>query len=135
MAGPLAMLEQADLSDLPPFARELVALIGFGATIRLIELRPGIPLYIPTEVSPDHELVLQLGMIAASALVKNYSGETITIPNCKHAMVKIRHRQIRKCRKEGYTQVQAALLYSLTPRQIRNIDSAEPKVELNRRLF
>ena len=135
MAGPLALLEQADLADLPPLARELVALIGFGATIRLVELRPGIPVYIPSSVRPDDVLALELSLDAATALVKMYGGETITPPNCKGAMVKIRHRQIRKIRKEGYSQTQAALLFSLTPRQIRNIESSIPQADSNLSLF
>lgn len=135
MVSTLALLEDSDVADLPPFARELVILIGFGATIRLIELRPGIPLFIPMSMHPDHALALEIGMHAASALVKNYGGTTITLPNCKHAMVRIRHRQIRKCRADGYSQTQAALLYSLTPRQIRNIESNLPDEDLNGSLF
>ena len=135
MAGPLAILEQADLTDLPPFARELVALIGFGATIRLVELRPGIPLYVPATLRPDDQLVLELSLVAAELLVKCYGGETIIVPNCKGAIVKIRHRQIRKSRKEGFSQTQAAVLYSLTPRQIRNIETAVEASEANLRLF
>jgi hypothetical protein len=50
-------------------------------------------------------------------------------------LCKIRHRQIRQSRSEGYSQNEAALLYGITPRQIRNIDSAEPKPETNLRLF
>ena len=129
------LLEQADLADLPPFARELVALIGFGATIRLVEMRPGIPLYIPSTLRQDDPLALELSFGAATLLVKSYGGETITPPNCKGAMVKIRHRQIRKIRKEGYSQTQAALLFSLTPRQIRNIESAIPPVDANLSLW
>ncbi|MEW6562722.1 MAG: hypothetical protein AB1400_05750 [Pseudomonadota bacterium] len=135
MAESLVTLEEADIDDLPPFARELVVLIGFGATIRLIELRPGVPLYIPCEVHPDHSLALALGMNAAQALVKNYGGITITPPNCKVAMVKIRHRNILKTRAEGYSQTEAALLFGLTPRQIRNIESNLPEEDLNGSLF
>jgi hypothetical protein len=135
MAGTLILLENVDVKDLPPLAQELVALIGFSATIRLVENSPGIPQYIPQNISDEHYLVGMLGMAAASALVKNYGGDTITVPNCKRALCKIRHRQIRQSRSEGYSQNEAALLYGITPRQIRNIDSAEPKPETNLRLF
>lgn len=49
-------LQEVDVKDLPPFARELVALIGFSATIRLVEARPGIPLYVPDVMFPEHQL-------------------------------------------------------------------------------
>lgn len=135
MSESLITLEEVDVDDLPPLARELVALIGFAATIRLIELRPGIPTYIPSEMNPDHWLALDFGVTAATALVKNYGGLTITPPNCKVAMIKIRHRNIRKTRAGGYSQTETALLYGLTPRQIRNIESNEPEDDLNLSLF
>jgi DNA-binding XRE family transcriptional regulator len=85
---------------------------------------------------PDHWLALELGMGAATALVKNYNGTTITPPNCKVAITRIRHRNIRRARQVGgYTQTEAALAYGLTPRQIRNIESAEPEVNPTGSLF
>ena len=132
MAG---ALDKATLADLPPFARELVELIGFGATLRLVELYPGIPCYVPYSADTDHPLVLGLGMRAAGALVKKYGGSTITVNNCKWTLVKIRHRAIREYRKEGFSQTKAARLFNLTPRQIRNIDSSLPKEETNLSLF
>lgn len=135
MAGTLILLENVDVKDLPPLAQELVALIGFSAVIRLVELRPGIPMFVPKTLHPEHGLIGAIGQKSAEALVKHYGGETITVPNCKRALCKIRHRQIRQSRNDGYSQTEAALLYGITPRQVRNIDSAEPKVEMNLRLF
>ena len=135
MAGTLIMLENVDIKDLPPLAQELVALIGFSATIRLVEWRPGVPIYIPQNIDTDHPLAHAVGMVGASALVTNYGGETITIPNCKRALCKIRHRQIVQSRAEGYSQTEAALLYGITPRQIRKVESAEPKPEMNLSLW
>jgi hypothetical protein len=135
MAGTLILLENVDLKDLPALAQELVALIGFSATMRLVELSPGIPQYIPHNLDDEHPLAQALGMKAAAALCKHYGGDTLTIPNCKSALARIRHRQIRQSRAEGYSQTEAALLYGLTPRHIRNIDNAVEKVERNLRLF
>lgn len=135
MTNTLSLLKESDIADLPPFARELVILIGFGATICLIDMRPGCPLFIPNSMCPDHPIALAIGMYAASALVKNYGGSTITLPNCKNAMVKIRHRQIRKSRADGFSQTQAALIYNLTPRQIRNIESKRMKEDSTGSLF
>lgn len=135
MAGTLILLEDVDVKDLPPLAQDLVALIGFSATIRLVELRPGIPTFVPRELSPCHWLLCQLGQKPAEALVKHYGGETITVPNCKLALVKIRQRHILKSREDGYSQTEAALLHGVTPRWIRELESREPEEDRNGRLF
>ncbi len=136
MAGTLILLEDVDVKDLPPFAQELVALIGFGGTVRLVELRPGIPFYVPYEMEAEHWLAVELGMKHAEALVVAYPGLTITPPNCKLAMVKIRQRHILKSRRvDGYSQTESALLHGVTPRWIRELESREPEEERNLRLF
>lgn len=138
MAGPLNRSFPPDgieVEDLPPLARELVALAGFDAAVRLIAARPGIPVFIPQSLPPGHWLIAAVGQQAAEALVKSYGGEHITPPNCKRALAKIRHRRIRESRAEGRSQTEVALIYDLTPRQVRNIDSAEERPEMNLRLF
>lgn len=62
MAESLITLEEVDVADLPPLAQDLVALIGFGATIRLIDARPGLPTYVPKVVSDSHFLSGIIGM-------------------------------------------------------------------------
>ena len=135
MAGTLVSLEEVDVADLPPLARELVALVGFSATMQLVEMRPGIPLFIPNTMNAEHMLAGALGIKAAEALVKNFGGLTITVPNCKLALVKIRQRQILKSRDEGYSQTEAAVLHGVTPRWIRELESREPEEERNGSLF
>jgi hypothetical protein len=131
----MTLLEDVDVKDLPPFAQELVGLIGFVPTIRLVELRPGIPFYVPDTMHQDHWLAVELGMKAAEALVKNFNGLTITPPNCKLAMTKIRQRHIVQSRGKGYSQTEAALLHGVTPRWVRELESREPEQEKNLRLF
>lgn len=128
-------LEDVDVKDLPPLAQELVAMLGFTHALRLIELRPGLPLYVPTEMHADHWLAVELGLKPAEILVMNFPGLTITPPNCKLAMVKIRQRNIVKSRADGYSQTEAAQLHGITPRWVREIESREPVVERNLRLF
>lgn len=135
MADSLITLEEVDVADLPPLARELVALIGFGATIQLITARPGLPTYIPGMASESHFIAGVVGMHCFALLVKNYGGTAITLPNCKFALTKIRHRNIIKLRSAGYSQFEVAALTGLTPRQIRNIESNLPEDDLNGSLF
>lgn len=132
MAGTLT---DAEVKDLPPFAKELVALIGFSALIQLVEERPGVPVYIPNALPTDHWLSSVIGEKHAEALVKNYGGETITIPNCKLAMQRIRQANIVKSRGEGYSQTEAALLHGVTPRWVRELESRESVQDKNLSLF
>jgi DNA-binding XRE family transcriptional regulator len=134
MAGALIILEEVDIADLPPLAQELVRLIGFSATMRLVDMRPGLPTYIPKEAS-DHHVLSVIGMGAFKKLVEEFGGESVTIPNCKLALTKLRHRNARKLRAQGYSQTEVAHLTGITPRQVRNIESAEPKEENNLSLF
>lgn len=134
MAGTLVSLEEADISDLPPFARELVGLIGFSATIQLVSLRPGIPFYVPETIHETHWLN-ELGTQACAVLVKNFSGLTIAPPNCKLALVKIRQRQILRSRDEGYSQTETASLHGVTPRWVSKLENREPEEDRNESLF
>lgn len=135
MAGALTLLEDADVKHLPPFAQELVALVGFSDTIRLVELRPGVPMYMPEKITSEHWLAVELGLKVAETLAKHFGGLTITPPNCKLALVKIRQRQILKSRKDGCSQTEAAILHGVTPRWISELESREPEEERNLRLF
>jgi len=128
-------LKDLCLDDLPLLAQELIALIGIGATMQLINHRPGLPIYIPVVASEAHDLAKILGMHVFAQLVKNYGGDTLTPPNCKIAFARVRHRNVLKLRNSGYSQTEVAGLTGLTPRQIRNIESAMPKEDLNLRLF
>ena len=135
MADLLITREEVDIADLPPLAQDLVALIGFGATIRLIDARPGLPTYVPKVASGSHFLSGIMGMHVFTLLVRNYGGEMLTLPNCKFALTKIRHRNVIKLRAMGYSQTEVAALTGLTPRQIRNIESNLPQDDLNGSLF
>lgn len=135
MSDALHTLEEVDVKDLPPLAQELVALIGFSATIQLVEARPGIPTFIPKVLTPEHWLLGTLGQQQAEALVKHYGGDTITVPNCKLAMVKIRQRLIVQTRADGYSQTEAALLHGVTPRWVRELESRDPEPDRNLSLF
>lgn len=135
MTESIISLEEVDVSDLPPLAQELVEMIGFGPTIQLIDARPGLPTYIPKVAGDEHLLSAIIGMHAFAQLVKNYGGEMLTLPNCKYALTKIRHRNVIKLRADGYSQTEVAALTGLTPRQIRNIEYNMPDDDRNGSLF
>lgn len=128
-------LAEIDVADLPPLARDLVALIGFGAAVALIEARAGLPTYIPNVASETHYLAGIVGFPAFTLLIKKYQGYMLVIPNCKYAVTKTRHRAILRLRDDGFSQTAISALTGLTPRQIRNIEYSIPAEERNGSLF
>ncbi len=105
---------------LPGIVREIAALIGLSATLKLVEHYPGIPMWVPVKYDPDHALVKIVGHEAASKLVDNYGGESYQIAKCEHAIRAVRNTRI--CNSDK-SQRQLAIEHGLTIRQIRNIQS------------
>lgn len=108
--------------DLPEGIADLVRVIGFGATLRLIEACPGIRIRPPKEerLHAEHRLVRAVGMEAARALCRLAEGERIEVPRGKRAVLRARNRvMIRDA--ETMSQPQLALKYELTQRQVRTI--------------
>lgn len=71
------------MSSVPPPPAEaawLSDVIGAEATLRLVEDRGGIALYIPYEVNQASPLALMVGLDAARRLADAYGGETRVVP-------------------------------------------------------
>lgn len=78
MTDALALPAVEDL--LPALLRELHAAHGLGPVLRLLHWRGGRTLYIPQQVTAEHELVKRVGWKAATWLVEFAPGEPLTIP-------------------------------------------------------
>lgn len=121
------MMEIA-VEDLPPSLVSMVELIGFSATLKLIQRWPGVRLYIPQQIGPEHEIAQCIGHRAATRLAKHLGNEVITIARAAQAMRAARNRKIIK---ESRTKSarQQALEYGMTERQIWFIRSAAAEEE------
>lgn len=82
------------IDDLPETIQSLVDLIGIDATMRIVEERGGIRLYVPKTADQDHPIAGWIGTDPFEALVSMYGGEEIDVPRCEAAMQSVKRRQI-----------------------------------------
>lgn len=112
------------IPHLPPFAQELVDLIGFEPTMALVRAFGGIPLSIPKRVSggANYEAIAELvGQEAADKLVARYGGDRVKMPRCHRLLVVERWRRIIADAERGDTLNQIALRYRITERAVSMI--------------
>lgn len=96
MDKPSLNAAELPLDALPPFARELVDLIGEHATLTLATRWPSVRLYVPLAAELDneakgvHPIVASIGMDAARKLCETYGPGCIVVPACKDAIRALR---------------------------------------------
>lgn len=108
---------------------QVAAVIGSADALKLCARFGGTDLYVPHAVSPEHPIVLTVGLDAARLLSANFTGETLGLPNLSHRReVTRRRRQVLDLFAAGkMTARQIALATGYTERHVRNItgDSRE----------
>ena len=111
---------------LPPKARELAADIGLAATLRLVEWRGGVGIYVPTpeRLTHDHPLVEQIGWDAALILAKKYLGAYTEVPRCSSSLQAALRDQIVARRAAGESAASVALDVGIWERSVRRICTA-----------
>jgi hypothetical protein len=60
---------------------DVCAILGFTATVRLIQWCGGSNLYVPASPQPDHMLVALLGEKRLAKLIEEFGGTTLWVPN------------------------------------------------------
>ena len=101
--------------------QELVEIVGLSAALKIVELRGGIRLSVPTRVKPDHWLVPHIGITALKHLVDYYKGEEIEIDRCVRALSAIKEQQIVEESEQGTSNAQLARKYGYTERGMRKL--------------
>lgn len=88
--------ENINLDELSPLLRELYHLIGFKATMKLVEIYGGRRIYLPTrKVEADHPLRQHLSEEAIATLQAHYpSGQLLSIPKADLLIRRTRDRLI-----------------------------------------
>lgn len=121
------MHDELDIGELPASLQEMVRVIGLPATLSLVDLRGGIRLYVPFEMTPEHWLSRLIGFEAAVKLARYYGGQDpFFIPRALNAMIAARNKVIKDKYSKGKTQAQLAREFNLTERWVRDIVNAEP---------
>ena len=122
-------MKELALTDLPPNARVLVDACGMELALRLVDKYGGTNLYIPIEIPEEHPLVTLLGVVKANALSrrmdvisKDHPAErAFHVPVCKHALKRIRDRQMYQAYLGGKSAAKLALEHGMDERSIRRI--------------
>ena len=113
------------IGDLPEFLQEIVELIGFEATLRLVERFGGIRVWVPDrprKLTEEHPLVIAVGIVAARKMCERFALEFLPIPKATAAIRHARNRQILHLYQvEGWTAARLARHFELTERQIYSI--------------
>lgn len=122
---------------LPPSLQRVAEHIGLPATLRLVEARGGISIWVPTtdRCTPEHYLSRLIGFAALLALAELHGGEELEIPRAVAAVRAVRDARIREQYDGGKSQWDLALEYGLTERQIRNILNGLVAEEKQQALF
>ncbi len=109
------------VEQLPGRTQELVSVVGIKAALKIVELRGGVRLSVPTKIRPDHWLVSHIGLEALTKLVEYYSGEEIEIDRCASALRAVTEQEILDAWKQGASNSELARQYGYTSRGIRKL--------------
>lgn len=104
-----------DPADLPDEWQRIADLIGFEATITLIEKYGGLDLNIPQQMDMFHPVYELLGEPAI--ILGGYVGGRIYIPRCRTMRRNALKRRIQAMR-FSHTRQQIALLFGITERNV-----------------
>lgn len=112
------MLNQNTIID------DVCGLIGFSATVRLIEWYGGRHVYIPEHPTDDHPLSLLLGRSALRALSRDLGSTMVWVPRDVAGKRKRgiqTKKAVARLLSQGYIVEQAAASLGVSPRQVRRI--------------
>lgn len=101
--------------------REISNVIGVSSTLKLVRQYGGTRIYLPKQLSNDHELVETIGFTMAQKMYQHFGAiGTIEIPKARTLTIAQRNHQIKQ-EKQSATRKNLAQKYALTERQITNI--------------
>ncbi|MBF0437331.1 MAG: winged helix-turn-helix transcriptional regulator [Magnetococcales bacterium] len=81
----------------------------------------GTSLIIPKKLDRDHHLLAVIGEKATKALIREYSGDTLSIPKLNMLKAKLRDIQLLQDRESGVSPKELARKYNLTERHVWRI--------------
>lgn len=100
---------------------DVCGVIGFTATVTLIEWYGGCNIYVPGEATESHPLALLVGMPALRALCREYGSETVWVPREASAPKAASKRQVADALRSGSTIPQVAATMGLSERQVQRV--------------
>ncbi len=128
------MTRAAALADelLPPSIRRLVAAIGVGPTLALLEARGGTEIVINKEGMRSDLLTGLIGKTAAGLVIQLYAERgRVMLPMPDKLLIAARNREIAAAHDQGVSAPTLALRYRLTVRQVQNVCASARSERLN----
>lgn len=103
-----------------PLLGEWVRDIGLEATLRIVRVHGGHPLYVPRTATPDHPIARLIGLDHLAMLCKRHDGQIVDVPKAHDALMDVRNRRIQA---ERYAKSVRALAkeHRLCERRIKQI--------------
>jgi hypothetical protein len=86
-----------------------------------------VQVYVPCNISPNHELVQQIGWEAASKLSRHFGGEILKLGNCADLRRQHRNDAIKRMARSGVPEALLAEWFKVSPRTVANVLSERPQ--------
>ena len=113
--------------DLPHALQEIEALIGFDATMKLVDRWGGVKLYVPSQIGGRHRIARAIGTEAAQRLSNTYGGDRIDMPRAHVYRVVRRQIEVYRRHKAGEPVEKLAAEYGVTWRGIAKMVERETR--------
>ena len=104
--------------DLPDSLQEVCEVIGFKATLALVDQWGGKQLTIPAKITLVHPIVEAIGIDAAIKLSWAYPGIRLSVPACKSMERAAKLRALAVARRSGHTIEDLADMFGWTRRWV-----------------
>lgn len=114
--------------DLPEVLREIAALAGRDAAVKLAQAKGGTRIYVPRKVDIGHWLAKLIGLDAAYMVRNLYAGEIIAIPLGASGSRHNAQATARQALDDGASVAQAARAAGLTERTVYRLMGREERV-------
>lgn len=110
---------------LPDSIADLADIVGFDGALVIVDHWGGLEkLWVPSNMTPDHQIAQAIGLDKATALAHHYRGDYLgPIPRCQAAIRAARNAQILALTAHGHSAAKLARRFGLTTRQIWSIRS------------
>jgi hypothetical protein len=100
---------------------DVAAIIGFSATVRLIQWHGGSNVYVPGTATPDHPLAALMGEPALRALVDEFGDQTVWVPNdVARADIEVK-KSVAKLVLKGRGSLEISTELGISQRQVQRI--------------
>lgn len=102
---------------------DIAAVVGFSAAVRLAAFYGGKNIYVAAHASPGQVLPDLIGLPCASAMAREWGGETIAVPCLAGVYVQERAAKIAKLHSEGLKPTAIAEATGCGPRRVQQVVS------------